>query len=357
MDEHNLSIGDSFLVVDCGGGTVDLTVHKILGDKTIGEITERSGALCGSTYVDRNFITFLEKKVGKNAIEILKEKYHEYQYLIHKFFGPHVKFGFNGEPSEFRRVTLDFSRFCPTLKKYVGSNRIWISFEDIIAMFDPVVETITDLIRKQLSSTTQNCSAMFLVGGFSESPYLTRRIKDTFKTTVPYISISQHPITSVLRGAVIYGLNKGAIKNRILTMYYGVEIHPKWETTDPIGRKTREGRIAKFNFLANRGQTIELDEKCSGTYVPIYPDQKEICFRVFATPRYNAKYCDELGMKEIGELYVDLPDIHLGLDRPVEFSLMFGELVITATAMNTKNGKVYRTTFDYAKSDFVFNML
>ncbi|CAB5381332.1 unnamed protein product [Rhizophagus irregularis] len=38
--EHNLTIGDSFMIVDCGGGTVDLTTRELLEDKRLSELTE-----------------------------------------------------------------------------------------------------------------------------------------------------------------------------------------------------------------------------------------------------------------------------------------------------------------------------
>ncbi|RIA82725.1 hypothetical protein C1645_787732 [Glomus cerebriforme] len=48
--------GTNFMIVDCGGGTVDLTIRKLINDKQLGEITERSGDFCGSTYIDEEFI-------------------------------------------------------------------------------------------------------------------------------------------------------------------------------------------------------------------------------------------------------------------------------------------------------------
>ncbi|CAB5380780.1 unnamed protein product [Rhizophagus irregularis] len=45
--EHNLTIGDSFMIVDCGGGTVDLTTRELLEDKRLSELTERTGDCCG----------------------------------------------------------------------------------------------------------------------------------------------------------------------------------------------------------------------------------------------------------------------------------------------------------------------
>src|SRR4051812_43642308 len=85
----------SFMVVDCGGGTVDLTTRTLLPDNKLSEITERTGDLCGSTYVDKEFIIFLEKKLGFAAVdEFKRENYGQYQYLIHHFFCPRIKFEF-----------------------------------------------------------------------------------------------------------------------------------------------------------------------------------------------------------------------------------------------------------------------
>src|SRR5436190_15346429 len=94
---RNKFILASFMVVDCGGGTVDLTTRTLLPDNKLSEITERTGDLCGSTHVDREFIIFLEKKLGFAAVdEFRRENYGQYQYLIHSFFCPRIKFEFCG---------------------------------------------------------------------------------------------------------------------------------------------------------------------------------------------------------------------------------------------------------------------
>ncbi|RIA79239.1 hypothetical protein C1645_841196 [Glomus cerebriforme] len=233
LEEHKIKAGSSFMVVDCGGGTVDLTTRTLLPDNKLSEITERTGDLCGSTYVDKEFIRFLEKKLGFAAVdEFRREHYGQYQYLIHNFFCPRIKFEFRGdEKNDFHSIDLDIERTCPALMKYVTDEikeemeeddwLIEIEFDDILAMFDPVINKILKLIRDQLASTKQRCSAMFMVGGFSESPYLVRRVKDAYKSVVPIITVPQNPITAILRGAVIYGLNKAAVSTRVLTMNYG----------------------------------------------------------------------------------------------------------------------------------------
>src|SRR5437763_3993035 len=83
---------------------------------------------------------------------------------------------------------FDIEETCPVLKKYCKDdikeeleNNDWIiniSFEDLKSMFDPVIEEIINLIHGQLINNKDKCSAIFLVGGFSESKYLQMKVKE-----------------------------------------------------------------------------------------------------------------------------------------------------------------------------------
>ncbi|OHE97825.1 hypothetical protein CORC01_06860 [Colletotrichum orchidophilum] len=68
LDPYGLKIGDTVVVVDAGGGTVDLISYTITGLKPILEVQEAapgSGALCGSTFLNMRFAKFLRAKLGK----------------------------------------------------------------------------------------------------------------------------------------------------------------------------------------------------------------------------------------------------------------------------------------------------
>lgn len=60
----NLAPGTKYLVLDIGGGTVDITCHEVLENKSIGELVPPSGGDWGSTYVNENFMKFLEEIFG-----------------------------------------------------------------------------------------------------------------------------------------------------------------------------------------------------------------------------------------------------------------------------------------------------
>src|SRR4051812_12236221 len=169
------------MIVDCGGGTVDLTTRKLLNNDQLAEMTERSGGLCGSTFIDDEFIKYLRKKLGDEPMDLLKDNnYGQMQYLIQQFI-KNCKIPFTGDNPEFS-YDFDIQYAAPILKQYVTDVKIrktlekdeWvieIDFETMKLIFEPVIQKILHLIEAQLKSNQETCSAMFLVGGFSESKY------------------------------------------------------------------------------------------------------------------------------------------------------------------------------------------
>uniref|UniRef100_U9UDJ8 Hsp70 family protein n=3 Tax=Rhizophagus irregularis TaxID=588596 RepID=U9UDJ8_RHIID len=169
-------IGLNFMVVNCDGVTVDLTTRKLLENNKMSEVYERSGDLCGSTFIDQEFIKFLHRKLGRNAIGLLRENYYDqFQYMIQDFCR-NVKLLFTGDPSEYRLYELEIEETVPVLLQYIkGKDKedikenewvVDIEYKDIKAMFDPIVDRIIKLIHSQLSNARKECSVMFLVGSF-----------------------------------------------------------------------------------------------------------------------------------------------------------------------------------------------
>ncbi|CAB4400866.1 unnamed protein product [Rhizophagus irregularis] len=363
LEEQNkkIPINASFMVVDCGGGTVDLTTRKLLRDNKLSEITERTGDFCGGAYVDREFIKFLRRKLGESTINLLKENnYGQMQYMIQQFCQK-SKFHFTGNINDFNSYEFDIEENCPILKQYCNDEIkekmedddwiIDINFEDIKSMFDPVIGKIIRLIRGQLNSSKNKCSAIFLVGGFSESKYLQMRVKEEFGKLVPSIIVPKQPISAIVRGACDYGLEMSTIVDRTLKYTYGIKTHREWELGDPINRlenvKGEDNPLIEiFDPMVTRGTNVEVNQEFSETYIPFKPNQNGLTFRIYITTKLSAKFCDEPGVKLLGTLRIDLPDAHLGKSREVECSLIFGKMELVVKAKNLLNGKIYNTCFD-----------
>src|SRR5947199_335717 len=103
-----------------------------------------------------------------------------------------------------------------------------------------------------------------------------------------------------------------------------------------------EGRIYKFSLMARKGTEVNVNEEFSQLVYPIHSNQTTMNLTFFYTPEYDAEYCDDRKMNLLGSFNIDLPDVHLGKNRPLLVTLCFGAMEIVAIARNETNGRVYR---------------
>ncbi len=71
-----LKDGDTFMVLDCGGGTVDITMHRVVQKAPallLDEIRSPSGGPWGSTFIDAEFEQFVEKLIGPDLFRRFKQ--------------------------------------------------------------------------------------------------------------------------------------------------------------------------------------------------------------------------------------------------------------------------------------------
>ncbi|RHZ69020.1 hypothetical protein Glove_291g45 [Diversispora epigaea] len=356
-----------FMVVDCGGGTVDLTTREFINENELSEITVRSGDFCGSSFIDQEFIKYLEGILGESVMNNLGDCFK--QLLIQKFCDQ-IKFPFSGEdPDSDHEVDLsEFRKYFPKIPEMDESDWVVIlKYDTLKEMFDKYVDKIIQMIHLQLRDSGDKCSTIFLVGGFGESEYLQNRVKKEFETMVTYFSIPPDPMAAVVRGAVTYGLRMNLIKNftidpskikpiiqnRRLKYTYGVKTSSfVGDDDDNETEKSTIKLTQKFSCIdgARVGTSVKVDQDFEEVYSPFFPWQDAIKIQIYTTRKFNAKTCDEPGVELLGELEVELPDplsplLLLIPKRPVLFSLKFAKEEIKATAKNLLNSKTFHATF------------
>jgi hypothetical protein len=85
------------MICKAGGGTVDLAIYKILGSLTnleIGEVCARSGANCGSLFLDLRFRDLLARLLEKHPVHAARLAYFQYA------FAETEKLSFRGEEDD-----------------------------------------------------------------------------------------------------------------------------------------------------------------------------------------------------------------------------------------------------------------
>uniref|UniRef100_U9TAG9 Hsp70 family protein n=1 Tax=Rhizophagus irregularis (strain DAOM 181602 / DAOM 197198 / MUCL 43194) TaxID=747089 RepID=U9TAG9_RHIID len=126
---------------------------------------------------------------------------------------------------------------------------IEIEFEDIKAMFDPVIRRIIRLIRGQLEKRNKKCSALMLTGVFNKSRYLQARIRQEFGVPI-------HPIIAI---GVQFGLQEEKVVNCVLIRTYGTDIARASQSDDPASEKFPNDLSIIFDALTKRGEQVPVN--------------------------------------------------------------------------------------------------
>ena len=69
MDPEDIQDGDTFVLCDAGGGTVDLIAYTMVSRRPILKLVEAapgSGALCGGSMLNRRFDDFIVNKLSQH---------------------------------------------------------------------------------------------------------------------------------------------------------------------------------------------------------------------------------------------------------------------------------------------------
>jgi molecular chaperone DnaK (HSP70) len=77
VNRDQVTRGDSFVLCDAGGGTVDLISYKVTNTTphfAIEEAVVGSGDKCGATYVDQEFLSWLKSWLGEEAFNLIPEQ-------------------------------------------------------------------------------------------------------------------------------------------------------------------------------------------------------------------------------------------------------------------------------------------
>lgn len=233
LDLKALYPGDTIVVVDAGGGTVDLISYTILSTKPILEVQEAapgSGALCGSTFLNMRFSKFLQSKLGKEEgfdDEIAAEALDVFENKVKR------QFAFNAEPDETYNIPV--AGLANNKSLGISRGRFALKASDVNKIFEPVVLEVIRLVKDQITAGNVPVQAILLVGGFGSSNYLKERLRAAIDSSV---RILQPPNAwqAIVQGAVLKGLALSSpdsavvkVENRKARKHYGTEWSVRWD--------------------------------------------------------------------------------------------------------------------------------
>ncbi|XP_033724910.1 heat shock 70 kDa protein 12B-like [Pecten maximus] len=365
--------GCKYMVVDAGGGTIDITVHEVLKGGLLKEIHSANGGSWGGTKVDEAFEDMLETIVGKTAFAHFKADEIPSVIDLQRNFEMKKK-TFTGKDSgtaSKSTITVpsslleSFTKFNPD-KRITDAIGDHFSSEDVewkkdkirlsLAMtrylFDPSLKQITDHVSDILGKPeVQDCEAILMVGGYSECPLLQDAIRAVAGSR--RLIIPNEASLSVLKGAVINGHCPDTLSQRICKYTYGIEVHNPFgeDGYDKYPIINRDGEIKCdncFMTLAKKGLLVTIGESSVTQSVIVgYSLATSIPVMLFASTAENPKYVTDDSCQKIGEITLPMPDTSLGNERGANFSLYFGGSEIELTAEDIHTGRKINACFDF----------
>ena len=145
----NLKIRDAVLIVDCGGGTVDLIAYEVEEETpfTVAECTAGSGDSCGSTALNRNFSNILRAKIRKMKLP-------EGSRTAGKVYAKCIMDFENRIKADFRnngqKWAVDVGIEAEFPEAGIEEGYMTFTNEEILQCFEPVVNRILELVRNQI---------------------------------------------------------------------------------------------------------------------------------------------------------------------------------------------------------------
>ncbi|KAI9862590.1 MAG: hypothetical protein M1824_001139 [Vezdaea acicularis] len=339
----NLKIHDAVLIVDCGGGTVDLIAYEVEEEQpfTVAECTAGSGDSCGSTALNRNFSNILRAKIRKMKLPDGSRTAGKVYAKCIMDFENRIKADFRNNGQKWA-VDVGIEAEFPD----AGIEEGYMTFtnEEILQCFEPVVNRILELVRNQIiaiqaqNRTLQN---VLVVGGFGASEYLFQQIK--LHVPPQFQSKVVRPMDSVaaiVKGAVTAGITERVVTSRVARRHYLMATlqpfkeghHPEQYRVPSLDGKDR----CKYTrqIFVQKGQRVKIGEPVKVSFFRqvapgatlmyediLYACDEDVC----------PEYTKDSRIKEVVTLTSDLSKKNLEKDFE---------------RMDTPQGTFYRVYFD-----------
>ncbi|PRD23979.1 UNVERIFIED_CONTAM: Heat shock protein 12A [Trichonephila clavipes] len=360
------------MVVDCGGGTVDITVHEITDENgTIKELHKATGGPYGSVGIDLEFERLLEDIFGVDFMDQFKNK------LPAAFVDLMVAFEArkrNASPFKITpiNIALPFSfvhhykkmknntvetavkKFASKEIKWSSQGMLRLEPSGMFNLFQPTLDAIRMHVQHVLDSCESGTiSYLFLVGGFAESAILQKSIRDAFSDRLKVI-IPQGVSLAILKGAVQFGIDPTVVSSRRSRLTYGVGvlnrfIHGTHPTEKLVVKDGVEWCADVFDKFVLADQSVCVGDTVIRRYTPARSGQACSVIHIYCSERDDVGFITDPGVKRCGTLVLDLPEEPKQSPgkREIQTIMIFGDTELKVSAMDVLTGKCVKAEVDF----------
>uniref|UniRef100_A0A3B4GSW5 Heat shock protein family A (Hsp70) member 12B n=1 Tax=Pundamilia nyererei TaxID=303518 RepID=A0A3B4GSW5_9CICH len=374
--------GDRYVVADCGGGTVDLTVHQIEQPQgTLKELYKASGGPYGAVGVDLAFEAMLCQIFGEDFIQSFKAKRPAAWVDLMIAFEARKRTASPGRTNALN-ISLPFSfidyykrhrgqsveaalrRSNMNIVKWSSQGMLRLTQEAMNELFQPTISKIVKHIEELMTKPeVRGVRFLFLVGGFAESPMLQKAVQKALGRTCRIIIPHDVGLT-ILKGAVLFGLDPTVVRVRRCPLTYGVGVlnrfvdgrHPRDKLLIKDGREWCTDILDRFVSV---DQSVALGEVVRRSYTPARLGQRKIIINIYCTATDDVTYICDPGVRKCGTITLDLPEPlpppgavgGAGAGTPerreIRATMQFGDTEIKVTAVDVMSNRSVRASIDF----------
>lgn len=355
--------GHRLLVVDAGGGTVDITTLQLQADGVAQVGTPVSGG-CGSDYVNRLFLERVVSGIGPLRIfELARRHGHLLFRLADAFEAAKREFDPDNPDDTNVMIPPEVHRILPEdVKEALTEHQdgiyaaIVVQRDTMRDLLDHTINDVLKLVDEQLDEVGADDLTVVVAGGFGRSTYLRDRLDAHLAGRAPWRTVSQ-PELAVLRGAARFAADPSTFRRRQARTTYGIaRTLPFDPKADPADKKIRFRFRAplcrdRFEPLVHAGDTVPYDKVFRVKVAPALWRRRTFPIPLYATESPQApRHVDAEGCREVATLAVRLPLRMYARParlRRFELTVRFGSTHLTATATNLLTGDEVAVSVDF----------
>ena len=384
-----------YMVIDIGGGTVDITAHHE-DDGNIEVIVTPIGNDWGGTKVNKQFSNLLANIVDDPDFESflsvadhrkkVNHKANLNRIIYNEFEQQKLVFGETvAEEDDLLDVSGYDKEICillpPSFIEHYGDDVIqrgadcikgvqfdddtlYISYGKVAELFQPAIDGIIQCTLSALKGLEGEVDTIYLVGGFGGCKYVHAEIKSAIETTFPHegynVIVPTSPSLAIASGAVLWRKNPAVIHKRRSDATYGISCSIPYEPgkhSQHFCYFHREEQIYRsrdvFVVFLQKGEYANVDEVFTTAVAPERHEQTTMTFKIYSTPKVGIQYVkdeeDKFTVRQIGQLIVDIPnpDNRPKDQRMVDMTMDFSGTEIQAKAKYRVTGEEVKTVCDF----------
>ena len=387
---------ENYLVVDIGGGTVDIVAYRInqFPEPHMEVIYQPTGGAWGGTKVNLQFKKFLEALIEDEGFpryintqcEIKNAKHTaDLDEIVQESFECQKTIFGNKKLTEKGKITIQLNT--SFMKEYkdqvergirdlhannekhtnISESDLRITYAMVKKFYNPVVEGILECVARVLGDVS-DVHTIYLVGGFGGCQYIHLTMKTYFGNEYNFITPREREF-AVVKGAALLGKNPEFLKARRVDATYGVEaiipfVEGKHEEEYRI-HSTAEGQVDTcsniFATFVERGDVVSSKDVYMMTFTPHSRSQTSVRIQIYSSSERDVWYITgkrpsrERGasqdwdyVEKLGELLIPFHDTGSANndDRAVDVMFDFSTAEIKIRGCHKKSQAKFKLVLD-----------